>query len=129
LFPSGGSRLEAYYDIGLSPVLLRVKARKAVVPPSACVEALRLLGAWNRIARGHVALAAGCSCGVGVASLQVQDFEEEILQFLRGRHAARAQSIPELLAGVARSGGEEARPLLADLARTIDSFEEQHSGR
>ena len=108
---------------------LPVKARKAVLPPSASVVALRLLGAWNRIARGHVALAAGCSCGVGVASLQVQDFEEQILEFLHGRHAARAQSIPELLTAIARSGGEEARAILADLERTIDSFEQQHSGR
>ena len=91
--------------------------------------ALRLLGAWNRIARGHVALAAGCSCGVGMANLQVQDFEEQILEFLHGRHAARAQSIAELLTAIARSGGEEARPILADLERTIDSFEQQHSGR
>jgi hypothetical protein len=99
--------------------------------PLAPVVALQLLGKWNRIARGHVALAAGCSCGVGVSNLQVQDFEQDILDFLRDRHGAacRGASIAELLAGIARSGDARADDLLADLERSLASFEEVHSGR
>jgi hypothetical protein len=95
------------------------------------VAALRLLGKWNRIARGHVALSAGCSCGVGISNLRVQDFEQDILDFLRGRHgeACSGESIAELLTGIARSGEGGALALLGDLERSLDSFEEQHSGR
>lgn len=99
--------------------------------PSVPVAAMQLLGKWNRIARGHVALSAGCSCGVGVSNLQVQDFEQDILDFLRGRHgdACSAESIAELLTGIARGREAGAKALLADLARSVESFEEQHSGR
>ena len=48
--------------------------------------AIQLLGHWNRIAGGHVALAAGCSCGVAMPNVRVQDFEEQILEYLHGRH-------------------------------------------
>ncbi len=95
------------------------------------IQATQLLGSWNRIAGAHVALSAGCSCGVGISNLRVQDFEQDILEFLRGRHAmARTVgSIAELLAGIARDGARSAEPLLADLARSLESFEVQHSGR
>jgi hypothetical protein len=109
---------------------LPVKSKKkAALAPSPTVLALRLLGAWNRIAQGHVALSAGCSCGVASSNVRVQDFEEQILEFLQGRHGSKAASITELLTGIARSGGEGAMALLSDLERTIDSFEQQHSGR
>ncbi|HVL37357.1 MAG TPA: hypothetical protein VM489_16935 [Burkholderiales bacterium] len=92
---------------------------------------MRLLGAWNRIAQGHVALSAGCSCGVGVSNLRVQDFEQDILDFLRGRHGERCRgaSIAELLTVISRENDARAGALLADLERSIASFEEQHSGR
>ena len=102
--------------------------RKAAAPS---VEALRLLGAWNRIAQGHVALSTGCSCGVGVSNLRVLDFEQDILDFLRGRHGSRCRgaSIAELLGAIARSNDAAAGALLVDLERSIASFEQQHSGR
>ena len=102
--------------------------KKKAVPS---VEALRLLGAWNRIAQGHVALTTGCSCGVGVSNLRVLDFEQDILDFLRGRHGAhcRGGSIAEVLGGIARANDASAGALLADLERSIASFEQQHSGR
>jgi len=93
------------------------------------VLALQLLGAWNRIARGHVSLSAGCSCGVGFTGLMVQDFEAQILEFLEGRHGRRADSVAALLTAIAKSPGENATPILCDLARTIESFEAQHAGR
>lgn len=105
--------------------------KKAASPPAA-VQALSLLGKWTRLAQGHVALAAGCSCGVGVTSLRVQDFERDILDFLQGKHGelAQAPSVADLLRELARPGGGKAAALvLADLERTIDSFEQQHSGR
>jgi len=95
------------------------------------VFAMQVLGGWNRIAHGHVALSAGCSCGVGVSNLRVQDFEQDILDFLRSRHplAVGPGSIAELLATLTRSGNLAAMPLLTDLARSLESFESQHSGR
>ncbi|MFM7570226.1 MAG: hypothetical protein ACKO8O_16210 [Betaproteobacteria bacterium] len=93
--------------------------------------AVKLLGNWNRIAHGHVALSAGCSCGVGVSNLRVQDFEQDILDFLKTRHALAQgpSSIAELLANLARADDLAALPLLTDLGRSLESFEAQHSGR
>ena len=104
-------------------------ARAKGAQHSGRVTALRLLGTWNRLARGHIALAAGCSCGVGSTDLRVQDFEEQILEFLQGRHRVTAATIHDLLSEIAKSGADDALALLADLERTFDSFEEQHSGR
>ena len=92
---------------------------------------MRLLGAWNRIAQSHVALAVGCSCGVGVSNLRVADFEQDILQFLYGRHGAlwKSGSIAELLTRISRAPQAGAAALLKDLQGSIESFEQQHSGR
>lgn len=97
----------------------------------ASVEALRLLGAWRRIAQGHVALAVGCSCGVGVSNLRVTDFEQDILEFLYGKHGSewRSESVTDLLTKISKNGGTSATGLLADLQGSIESFEQQHSGR
>ena len=102
---------------------------KRVATPA--VVALQLLGAWNRIAQGHVALSTGCWCGVAVSTLRVQDFEHDILEFLRARHggACSGSSIAELLGAIARSDDPGAQALLADLRGSIASFQEQHSGR
>ena len=94
------------------------------------VEALRLLGKWQRVSGGHVVFAAGCSCGAAATSVRVQDYEQDILGFLRGRHSAQAASITELLTtiGRARAAGRKTLSLLADLERSIDSFESVHRG-
>lgn len=99
--------------------------------PKVAVTAMRLLGNWRRISQGHVALATGCSCGVGVSNLRVQDFEQDILEFLRGRHGAACSqaTITDLLTDIARTRDAKARALLEDLEGSIDSFEQQHSGR
>jgi hypothetical protein len=109
-------------------------------------RALHLLGAWRRIAEGHVALGAGCSCGVA-STLRVQDFEQQILDYLYEKHAAEAPvagllertgyrpeqagSIADLLAALARPEGAlpQADALLADLERSIGSFDAQHGAR
>ena len=106
-------------------------SRSLAASPDPSVFALQLLGSWNRLSNGHVALSTGCSCGVADSQLRVQDFEQDILDFLRSRHpvALPADSIQALLTGLARNADDRARPVLADLARSIDSFEAQHSGR
>jgi hypothetical protein len=104
------------------------------------VEALRLLGKWSSLARGHVALAAGCSCGVGVSNLRVADFEDQILDYLQTRHSASSRACELLkesrdLGDLLRALAQRTRRdkvvtlLLADIERTLASFEEQHGGR
>jgi hypothetical protein len=94
------------------------------------LEAVRLLGRWQRLAGGHIMFGAGCSCGAATASVRVQDFEQDILGFLRGRHrrAAGAAAIAELLAGITRRSEPADLALLADLERSVDSFESLHRG-
>jgi hypothetical protein len=97
----------------------------------AAILAVRLLGRWTELARRHVPVGAGCACGPGFAGVQLGDFESQVLDYLRSRHAGVSISgIAPLLAGIAK--GESAVPaheragLLADLARTLDSFDEVH---
>ena len=72
-------------------------------------------------------LGAGCACGVGFGALKLGDFEEQLLDYLRSRHGELAgDGIAGLLGGIARSGGETSWPLLEDLARSLDSFDELH---
>jgi hypothetical protein len=115
---------------GLIDLVKRTKSdRKAAPEKSARVDAVRLLGRWVRLSQSHVSLSAGCSCGMGYGAVKVQDFEGDILQFLRNRHASLvkdATSIDELLRTVVGRVGTEAKGLLADLERSIDSCEEQH---
>jgi len=100
-------------------------------PSAPAVLALRLLGRWTELARRHVPLGAGCACGPGLAGVQLADFESQVLDFLRSRHGGvGASGVAELLSGIAK--GESAVPagargaLLADLQRTLESFDEAH---
>ena len=110
---------------------------------SAAFEATRLLGKWTKLAQGHVMFGAGCSCGVGVG-VRLQDFEPQILDYLHTRHGAaaveragyrqgEAGSVTALLRAIATQGTVEQPAgqlaLLADLERSIDSFDELHRGR
>jgi hypothetical protein len=101
---------------------------------TAAFEATRLLGKWTKLAQGHVMFGAGCSCGVGFGNLRLQDFEQQILEFLHGRHGDSGYAaITQLLRAIATqdSGKDSSAPLalLADLARSLDSFDELHRGR
>lgn len=99
---------------------------------SAAVEATRLLGKWTRLAQGHVVFGAGCSCGLGFANVRLADFEPQILDYLRTRHEVGGFSaVSDLLRSIAREGGAKKGrlALLADLSRSLDSFEELHRGR
>jgi len=76
--------------------------------------------------------------------VRLQDFEQQILDYLHAKHGAaavesagyrqgEAGSVTALLRAIAMQGAAE-RPggqlaLLADLERSIDSFDELHRGR
>lgn len=109
-------------------------------------QAARLLGEWDRLSHTHVAGSGGCSCGHGGAMLRLQDFEQDILDHLRAKYGAaggdgvlqllrgEAGGIPALLHALAdgRYGTCDAdgrAALLADLARSIQSFDRLHRGR
>ena len=98
------------------------------------IEAVQLLGKWTRLAQGHVLVGGGCSCGVVGANLRIEDFEQQILDYLRGKHAAAVQSdrIASLLQSIARPASGDAGKSLAlldDLNRTLESFDELHRKR
>ncbi|HUL93624.1 MAG TPA: hypothetical protein VLV56_14885 [Burkholderiales bacterium] len=93
---------------------------------------MRLLGRWTKLAQGHVMFGAGCSCGVGFANLRLADFEPQILDYLRTKHGiAGFAGVADLLRAIATQSDTCAEPLalLADLERSIDSFDELHRGR
>jgi hypothetical protein len=101
---------------------------------SAALEATRLLGKWTKLAQGHVMFGSGCSCGVGFGNLRLQDFEPQILDYLRAKHGDTGHTaITDLLRAIAtQDSGKESSArlaLLADLARSLDSFDELHRGR
>ena len=99
---------------------------------SAAVEATRLLGKWTKLAQGHVMFGAGCSCGVGFANLRLADFEPQILDYLKTKHGvAGFAGVADLLRSIAMKGEGRGDPLalLADLERSLDSFDELHRGR
>jgi hypothetical protein len=68
---------------------------------------------------------------VGESSVRAADFEQDILDFLCGKHgtAWRSDTIGELLTRIARQNDGAAAALLADLEGSLESFEQQHSGR
>ena len=98
--------------------------------PDPRIKAIELLGRWTRLARGHLPLGAGCSCGVPAASIRVTDLEHDVLDYLASRHesARGIASIAELLRAIAAAGGAAAATLLDDLERSLESFESLHRG-
>ena len=113
------------------------------------IEAAQLLGKWTSLARGHVVMGGNCSCGLGSPSVRVEEFEEQILDYLDSAFGARDASIAGGLrerAGYERGKGGSLSALLrsitADaqpqspewlsvmdgLKRTLESFEQAHRG-
>ena len=92
------------------------------------VEARRLLDTWDRLGRTHMMVGAGCSCGIGGVVVALEDFEQDIADYLQAeaeRHERQdvlsylveqaregeLWSISKLLAGLAQpSGGGPAEP-------------------
>ena len=113
------------------------------------VQALQLLGRWQRVSSGHIALATGCACGYG-AGVDLREIDELILDFLHNRfihvpavkvfvqqHAFAAQGRAERHGSLALllralAGHPAALPahhvhqLLLALEGSITSIEEQH---
>ncbi|HTP94532.1 MAG TPA: hypothetical protein VMK05_01680 [Burkholderiales bacterium] len=111
------------------------------------LRARRLLERWTQLAQAHVALGSGCSCGLGAGSVRLQDFEQDVLDYLHGRYghtsavaallrrhagylAGAAGSVTDLLdaiaAGRAQAPVEAQAAALADIGRSVDSFDELH---
>ena len=77
---------------------------------------------------------SGCSCGVGFANLRLADFEPQILDYLKAKHGAGGfAGVRDLLRSIVKESEEAEHglqlALLADLERSIDSFDELHRGR
>lgn len=109
------------------------------------VEARELLDIWDRLARQHVALAGSCACSAGGVTLQLQDFEQDIADYLLGqaerngradvaamlRERGRADdgtwSIGALLGALAGAPGDDTCAfLVARLGKTLRSFAKLH---
>jgi len=109
------------------------------------IRAIQLLGAWHRVAQGHLPLNGfACSCSLGIGRITVQDFEQDVLDYLFEKHG----NVDELknfiknissekyntgaLAALLRSlsvdfpDATNAEQLLDDLEKTIGSFSEAH---
>jgi hypothetical protein len=115
------------------------------------VEARRLLETWARIGRAHTMIGVGCSCGIGGLAVALEDFEQDIADYLQAEaerldrqdvlkylaeqaHEGELWSIAKLLTGLAEPGGSDRCEagaslfLLERLARTLQSFEKLHGG-
>ncbi len=83
-------------------------------------------------------LGAGCSCGTGFGGVRIADFEQQILDHLRGKFGPDGVSegvrrLEDLLRTLAAPEcdlpeGVRAR-LLSEIDRVMDSFEEIHRAR
>jgi hypothetical protein len=97
------------------------------------IEAAQLLGKWTSLAQGHVLMGGNCSCGLGAGSLRIEEFEQQILDYLDGKHALRERgSLSALLRSImtdaAQAESGDKLSVLDDLKRTLESFEEVHRG-
>jgi hypothetical protein len=45
-------------------------------------ESERLLAIWKNASRRHVSLGSACGCGIGGVTLAVQDYEQDIVDYL-----------------------------------------------
>jgi hypothetical protein len=113
------------------------------------VEAQQLLDKWDRLGRAHMMIGGACSCGMGGVLVALEDFEQDIVDYLQaeaerlgrgdvlqymGEHGREGDlwSISKLLTGLAQPSEDVAIDggtrtfLLERLARTLQSFEKLH---
>src|SRR6476660_10282327 len=86
------------------------------------LKAQHLLETWDRLARAHTMIGAGCSCGIGGVVVVLEDFEQDIVDYLHaeaerldrddvltllGQHGREGDqwSISKLLDGLTQSTG------------------------
>jgi hypothetical protein len=119
---------------------------------TAILGARRVLEAWDRLGRAHMMIGSGCSCGIGGVVVALEDFEQDIVDYLHAeaerldrndvlellREQAREGdqwSISRLLDGLTRSIGPAFNNphagtfLVERLDRTLQSFEKLHGSR
>jgi len=114
-------------------------------------EARHLLSLWETLSRQHISMAAGCACGAGGVTLLLEDFEQDIADYLLGEaernkrlevivflrtHAfiedTQLWSLSLLLKGlIDEEGSVQPSPevrsgLLKRLGRTLSSFAKLH---
>jgi hypothetical protein len=107
-----------------------------------------LLDLWSRLAMRHVALGSACACGMGGVSLQLVDFELDIVGYLEdaGQRCGieevvrffdelqHAEPRPQPLVRLLEDAQQERLPevvaewLLPKAERTLRSFAELHGG-
>lgn len=120
-------------------------------PAEPAKEARRLLDMWESLARQHVSMAAGCACGAGGVTVRLEDFEQDIADYLLGEaeRNKRAEvieflqtqafieetqlwSLSRLFNALIDEGGTVRPPpdvsagLLQRLGRTLGSFAKLH---
>ena len=112
-------------------------------------EARRLLDTWERLGRAHMMIGGACSCGIGGVVVALEDFEQDIADYLQGEaerlerqdvlaymgREARERdmwSISKLLASLAQPSTSASYEdgvssfVLERLGRTLQSFENLH---
>jgi len=107
-----------------------------------------LLDLWSRLATRHVALGSACACGMGGVSLQLVDFELDIVGYLEDagqrcgivevvdffNELQRDEPRPQPLVRLLEDAQQERLPqavaewLLPKAERTLRSFAELHGG-
>jgi len=109
--------------------------------------ATQLYGKWTRISRLHIGLGQGCICNMNSVTLQVNDFEQDITEYIINKHSHNEHfnkwmdkhinvsqstngTVLEILKQIVISPLEKrlAQELLEDIDRTISSFEKLHGG-
>jgi hypothetical protein len=69
------------------------------------LQAQRLLETWDRLGRAHMMIGAGCSCGIGGVVLALEDFEQDIADYLQAEaERLERQDVLRYLAAQAREG-------------------------
>ena len=75
----------------------------SALKPDSGVEARQLLDMWGNLSQRHVSLAGSCACGIGGVTLQLQDFEQDIIDFLQGQaERAKRMDVSDFLKAHAR---------------------------
>src|SRR5437763_254427 len=96
------------------------KVIKGKRPPDARIEALQLLGQWTSLGQAHLLLGGSCSCGLAGGSLRLEEFEQQILDFVHEKYrAAGNAAVTQLLrerAGYAPAKSGSVSALLRSIA-------------
>ncbi len=81
----------------------------AATETSIAVDALGLLGRWQRVRNGHLAFTSGCACSFG-GSIDLAEFDELIVDYLQQKFA-RDPAVTAFIAACARAApGQPGQP-------------------